>query len=192
MDPQIIAQLKNGRMGILATDTIYGLVGSALIPEAVERIYQIRQRDLSKPFIILISSLDDLNKYFGLHLKGVKLNLLKKIWPNQISIILPCSDEKFTYLHRGQKSLAFRMPNKPGLLELLKQTGPLVAPSANLEGQPEASTIEEAKNYFGSKVDFYLDEGKIANQSSTLISLENDQIKILRQGLYQLPVDLEC
>ncbi|MDO8570098.1 MAG: L-threonylcarbamoyladenylate synthase [Candidatus Daviesbacteria bacterium] len=183
----IIKILNNDGVGILGTDTIYGLVGLALSKKVVERIYQLKKRIPSKPFIILISSIEDL-KLFEINFdqKPQTINHLQSLWPNPVSIVLPCNYEKFEYLHRGTNTLAFRIPNKPGLLELLKQTGPLVAPSANPEGFPPAQTIAEAKKYFGNNVDFYLDSGKLVSEPSTLIEIKDEKINILRQGSYKV------
>ena len=74
------------------------------------------------------------------------------------------------------------MPDKKDLLELLKITGPLLAPSANHKGEKPALIIEEAKVYFGNKVDFYVDEGKLESLPSTLIKIEDGKIVVLREG----------
>lgn len=181
----IVTALKTGQIGVLPTDTIYGLVASALSESAVEKLYRLRRRTPTKPFIILISSIDDLQK-FGIELTTFQQNFLDTHWPNPLSVILPVPDSKWHYLHRGTKSLAFRLPDKPELVDLLSQTGPLVAPSANLEGQPPANTIEEAKKYFGDQITFYVDAGKLENKPSTLITFEKNKPIILRQGAYML------
>ena len=165
----------------MPTDTLYGLVASALSPEAVGRVYVLKNRSLQKPFIILISSFADL-KTFEIVLEEETLKKLQKIWPGKVSFILPCSDEKFSYLHRGTKSLAFRIPDKSDLRELLKTAGPLIAPSANIEGNPPAQTIAEARNYFGGKIDFYIDGGELLGEPSTIIKFEAGGIKIVRPG----------
>ncbi|NUQ57634.1 MAG: Sua5/YciO/YrdC/YwlC family protein, partial [Candidatus Paceibacter sp.] len=76
---------------------------------------------------------------------------------------------------------AFRLPNDEYLRDLISQTGPLVAPSANLEGMPPATTIDAAEKYFGDKVDFYLDGGKAESSPSKLIKIEGDKIIELRK-----------
>ncbi|MDO8498991.1 MAG: L-threonylcarbamoyladenylate synthase [bacterium] len=185
MKQDIIHLLKGGKVGVIPTDTLYGLVGSALNKETVERINQLKDRSENKSFIILISSLDDL-KLFKIQLDEKTQKFLKKIWPNPVSVILPCSGEKFTYLHRGTNSLAFRLPKDQKLLELLQQIGPLVAPSANPKGEPPARTLEEAKNYFSDSVDFYLDGEKLTGQPSTLIKIQNHEVILLRKGAFKL------
>jgi L-threonylcarbamoyladenylate synthase len=177
---KIVKILKKGGICVLPTDTIYGVVGSALKKETVERIYKVRKREKTKPFIVLISDVGDL-KIFGIKLKPFQKNLIKKFWPGPYSLIFDCKSKKFEYLHRGKKSLAFRIPKPKWLRKILKEIGPLVAPSANLAGMPHAKTIKEAKRYFGESVDFYFDAGKIDKKPSILIDIRKKEIKILRK-----------
>lgn len=174
---EISKTLAAGGIGVMPTDTIYGLVGQALNEKTVERIYSVRKRTPSKPMIILISSVNDLSLF------NVKTDLdqLNKFWPGKVSIILPCPDKKFYYLHRGSNSLAFRLPDDSALRQFISQAEPLVAPSANLEGLPPATTIKEAEDYFGGQVDFYLDGGKIEANPSKLIKIEGGEIIELRK-----------
>ena len=183
---KIITILKKDGTGILPTDTLYGIVSSAFSKQAVERIYKIKKRNPKKPLIILISSLIDLKKFgiSGRHIRTNRLTL-EKFWPGPVSIVFPCTStvkvKKIKYLHRGTKTLAFRFPKKKSLIKILKQTGPLVAPSANPEGKKPATTIAMAKKYFGDEMDFYMSGGILKNKPSALISIgEKGKIKILR------------
>jgi L-threonylcarbamoyladenylate synthase len=172
MNEEIINHLKSGHIGILPTDTLYGLVGSALRPETVERIYSVKSRDPQKLMITLISDISDLEKFYNISLEAKSYTLLASLWPGKVSVILP----------HGNKTPSFRVPDNEELRNILKETGPLVAPSANPEGSPPATTIEEAKNYFGSSVDFYVDKGKLEGEPSTLIELWNGMVTVVRQG----------
>ncbi len=174
---EIIECVKKGRILVIPTDTIYGIVASALNKESVESLYKIRKRNLRKPMIILISSINDLG-IFGIK---EKKDLLKKIWPGRVSVIFECPNKKYEYLHRGRKTLAFRIPDNKSLVKLLKKTGPLVAPSANIEGHKPSQTIEEAMDYFEDKVDLYVDVGKMKSRPSKIISLINGKIEVVRK-----------
>lgn len=185
----IIEVLKKDGVAVIPTDTIYGLVGRALSLSVVNKIDSLKVRSSDKPFIILISSLSDLD-LFDIKLNKTDRNILTKIWPNKISIVLPCNKESLEYLHKGKNSLAFRIPLNNNLLKIIKETGPLIAPSANPENQPPAENTDEAKIYFGDDVDIYI-EGKTNKTPSTLISLENGKIKILREGSITLEEILE-
>ncbi len=184
---QTIADILNkDGVVIIPTDTLYGIVGRAFSKKAVERIYKIKGREKGKPCIVLITSFRELEQ-LGVQ-KMTPLNqwylLLKKIWPGAVSVVLPSSSAKWRYLHRGTGGIAFRMVGKKNrnLYDLLQQTGPLVAPSANPQGLAPARTVKEAEMYFKNKVDAYID-GKLNDKSpSTLVSLLGSKPKILRQG----------
>lgn len=183
---KVAGLLKKGEVGVMPTDTIYGIVGSALKPDVVENIYRLRGRTPNKPMIILVSGLNDLND-FNILLSKEQRNFLKKNWPNPLSIVLSCPSEKFKYLHRGKKSLAFRMPKDDNLPGILKKAGPLVAPSANLEKNKPAETISEAKKYFGNSISFYVDGDKLESKPSTVVRLYEDGTwVVLREGSFKI------
>jgi L-threonylcarbamoyladenylate synthase len=177
---QAIEIIKNGGVGVLPTDTLYGLVASAFHQPAVERIYDLKERDTSKALIVLIGDFSDLET-FGISLSHHQKDICEREWPGQVSIILPCSPDKFSYIHRGNNSIAFRLPADLELRSFLHKTGPLVAPSANPEGKSPAKNIEQVKEYFDENVDFYLDGGERAGNASKLISLKEGGIKVLRE-----------
>ena len=171
--------LSKGKIGVVPTDTIYGLVGSALKPEVVERIYKVKGRSPKKPFIILIAEIKDLET-FGVTLDENVANYLKKNWPGPTSVIFPVSND-WQYLHRGKGTVAFRIPDKKYLIDFIKEIGPLVAPSANPEGKIPAKTVDDARSYFGSDVDFYVDGGSLDNNPSKLVEYKDGKFVILRK-----------
>lgn len=175
---EIVRELNKGNICVIPTDTIFGIVCKALDKRAVEKIYKLKKRNPKKPIIILISNIKDVDQ-FGVKIDNTQKKVLKKYWPGKVSIILPCKNKKFEYLHRGTNTLAFRLPNKPELINILKKTGPLIAPSCNPEGLPPAKNIKEAKMYFGENVDFYL-SGKTSKKASKIIKIENNEVVIIR------------
>jgi len=172
--------LAEGAIGVIPTDTIYGICASALNKKSVKEVYKLRKRNPAKPCIILISKIEDLKK-FDIKLKKWQKKILEKIWPSRISVVLPCQSSNFFYLHRGTKTLAFRLPQNRLILEILKIGGPLIAPSANFEGKNPAKNVSEAKKYFKNQV-FYLNRGELKGEPSTIIDLTSDKIKIIRKG----------
>ena len=171
MNQQIIniiaERIKQGEIGVIPTDTIYGIVCSAFNENSVEKLYKIRKRNKDKPMIILIGSVNDLKLF--------NIDAIVKNWPEKTSIVFDCND--FEYLHRGKRSLAFRLPHNKDLIDILKISGPIVAPSANIEGGKPAENIKEAKSYFGDKIDFYLDVGTIKSKPSKIIYSNNEIIR---------------
>lgn len=171
MKSDIIADIvKSGGVGVYPTDTLYGLVASALSRSAVARVYKLRKRSKGKPLIVLIGRVGDL-KLFGIRLREKHKKAIKKYWPGPITLILPCESPRFLYLHRGTKSIAFRLPRKKKLRAFLTLAGPLVAPSANPTGRKPASTILSAKRYFGTRVDFYVRAGRMEGKPSRILRL---------------------
>ncbi len=174
--------LARGSVGVILTDTIYGIVAAASNEAAVRCVYTLKGRTPTKPCIILLSTIEELTS-FGIVLTEAQEKILSRYWPGPVSIIMPCGIDVPDYLHRGTHTLAFRIPNNEALRSFLRESGPLIAPSANPEGLPPATTIEEAKQYFGNECDFYVDGGKLVGEPSTLISLDDQgTITVLREG----------
>ncbi len=181
MEENIYKKLLEGEIVILPTDTLYGIHASALNKKSVEKIYKIRGRAPEKPFIILIGSIKQLG-LFKIKVDSKTKEILEKYWPGKVSIILPCHYKEFEYLHRGKNSLAFRLPRKKDLINLLLKTGPLISTSVNPESKKPASTIFEAKKYFEKKIKYYIDQGKLESLPSTVIKIKKGKTTIIRQG----------
>ncbi|PIR97814.1 MAG: threonylcarbamoyl-AMP synthase [Candidatus Colwellbacteria bacterium CG10_big_fil_rev_8_21_14_0_10_42_22] len=177
--------LRSGGIGVIPTDTLYGIVAPVFSQDAVNRIYELKNRDYNKPFVILLSSIDNLGQ-FKIALDDVIRQKIKGLWPGPVSIILPCPFDEYEYLHRGRESLAFRVPADDDLIGFLEESGPLVAPSANPQGEKPIINIKEAKKYFGKKVDFYIDGGDLEGSPSTLVKFRGQDLEVLRQGNYKI------
>lgn len=178
-DADLLQALLGGAVGVLPTDTVYGLVCVAAHEAAVERLYQLKSRE-NKPGTIIAASLDQLVE---LGMKRRYLAAVQQFWPGQVSVVVPTDNPKLGYLDQGKASLAVRVVDDAKLVKLLEKTGPLLTSSANQPGEPPANTIAEAQAYFGNSVDFYIDGGERANlQPSTLIRVVDDAIEVLRQG----------
>lgn len=170
-----------GEIAIIPTDTVYGVVARAADPDAVARLYKLKHRE-AKPGTIVAASIDQLVE---LGVKRRYLTAVEQFWPGAISVITPVGEE-LGYIHQGVGSLAFRIPDDPWLLELLQQTGPLLTSSANQPGEPPATTVEEAKNYFGNDVEWYEDGGSVNREPSTVIRVIDDAIEIVRLGAVKI------
>ena len=174
--------IKEDGVVVLPTDTLYGIVGSALSKKVVKNIYNIKGRTENKPFIVLINSYKQL-KIFGIKLDKNQAKILKKFWPGKVSIILSCTNKKFQYIHRGTKSIAFRMigTKNKNLFNLIKKIGPIVAPSANTEGGIPAKNITDARDYFGCRVDLYISSGTNKSKPSKIIKYKDGKLIIIRK-----------
>ena len=169
-DPQVAALLGGGYVGVLRTDTLYGIVCKADDEKAVNRVYELKNRNERKSPIILIASTDQL---YDKPPQSAK-KILEELWPGPVSIILP-SELAPKWLRRDNASIAYRIPDSGSLRRLLQVTGPLTAPSANPEGSTPAMNIDEAYHFFGDEVDFYVDGGTVKDsQPSQLVRINGD------------------
>ena len=171
-----------GAIGVMPTDTVYGVVARANDKIAVRRLYELKKRD-KKPGTVIAANIDQLHE---LGLKRRYLTAVQQYWPNSLSVVIPCGPE-LGYLHLGKYSLAVRIPNDAVLNMLSIIVGPILTSSANAPGQPPASNIDDAKKYFETKVDFYIDGGDLQDRlPSTVIRVVDDAIEILREGAVKI------
>jgi L-threonylcarbamoyladenylate synthase len=176
-DPELVETLKNGAVGVIPTDTVYGLVCDAADEQAVARLYSLKRGE-HQPGIVIAA---DIYQLIGLGMKPRYLKAVEQFWPGPVSIIIPTA--KLDYLREGIEGLAVRVPSDVMIHTLLTQTGPLLSTSANQPGGPIASTISEAQADFSEQVDFYVDGGDYSGRSpSTLIRIVDDVIEVLREG----------
>ena len=162
--PEVAELLRSGKVGVVRTDTLYGLLARAGDREAVERIFAIKRRSPEKPVLVLIHDATGLHDPYPID------PFMGKYWPGKNTIILPAPSDP-QWITRGTKTIAYRLPDDATLRKLLEQTGPLVAPSANPEGEPPAATVEQAIAYFGDTVDFYVDSGEVTDQTPSRLLL---------------------
>lgn len=174
--------LTPGTIGVIPTDTVYGVVANAADPKAVERLYVLKKRE-AKPGTLVAASI---NQLADLGIKLRYLTAVQQFWPGPVSVVIPCGED-LAYLHGGLRSLAVRIPADLELRTFLEQTGPLLTSSANQPGEPPANTIEEARDYFDDGVDFYIDGGNLSGHApSTVIRMVDDAIEVLRQGAVKI------
>jgi L-threonylcarbamoyladenylate synthase len=168
---EIAQLLREGSVILLPTDTIYGLHARALDENAVERIREIKGRDDTKPFIVLASSMDDLQQ-LGISAPAEVLTALASIWPAPLTAILP----------RGGSTLAVRIPALDWLRELIERTGPLVSTSANRSGEPAVDTPSKLARELHDALDAVVDGGERGGEPSAILDLTSDEPRFIRRG----------
>jgi L-threonylcarbamoyladenylate synthase len=184
---QAIQILLQGGVGVMPTDTVYGLVALAANAKAVDRIHELKHRE-GKPGTVIAASTDQL---LELSLSSRDIMAAAPLWPGALSIILKPEADTLPHLHQGLGDFPVRIPAGEQLEALLLQTGPLATSSANLASQPPVTTIEEAWEAFGDKVDFYVDGGSLANRlPSTIARVTDHGIEVLREGAVAVPAHL--
>jgi tRNA threonylcarbamoyl adenosine modification protein (Sua5/YciO/YrdC/YwlC family) len=180
-DPQFAPLYAGGAVGVIPTDTIYGLSASARIPAAVGKLYKLKHRE-QKPGTVIAASVDQLRE---LGIAGEYIDAVAHLWPNPLSIELPVG-ENLGYLGQGTGHCAFRVVADDEVRRLLEQTGPLLTSSANHPGKPAANNIAEALAYFSDQVDCYVDGGeRTGRPPSTVARLRlpvDGTLDIIRTG----------
>lgn len=178
-DSTVARLLLDGAIGILPTDTVYGIVARATDRQAVAALYKAKHRE-GKPGTIIAASVEQL---VSLGITAELLAPIAHLWPAPLSVIVPSTPD-LEYLDQGKGSLAVRVPADPLIHALLEQTGPLLTSSANQPGEPTATNVSAARAYFGRTVDFYVDGGKVSDRlPSTIIRIAEDgTIELIRAG----------
>ena len=171
----VIEILKNKGVIVIPTDTVYGLAADAKSPEAVDKIYKIKERPKIKHVPFFVASIADIKKIAEVGNRQEKF--LYKVWPGKVTVVLP-------FNHGG--TVGFRIPNNEFVLRLLAEFGPVVGTSANLSGKPEHTKIKELIDEFKNieaKPDLIIDAGDLQESlPSTVVYLSGKDLKILREG----------
>ncbi len=184
--------LREGKLVVLPTETVYGLAALASDAAAVERLINLKGRREGHPLPLAISGLNQLYD-FASEVDPLALRLARRCWPGAVSLILDAS-ERSSEIHRlpesvrkavmPGKTVGFRVPHHPLTLTVLGELNePIVLTSANLTGQPDATDAETAIAALGHGVDLVVDDGPspIA-KPSTAVHVEGNQFTVLREG----------
>ena len=168
-ESRLIQTLKNGGIAVVRTDTVYGVIACADDEMAVERVYSAKQRDPSKQCIVLLASSNDAPAYNKI------IEHYSQESSRPTSVVVPASSEP-QWLLRGGNSIAYRVTKNDFLRRVIQSAGPVIAPSANKEGEPPAHTIAEAMESFGDAVECYVDGGRVPDTTypSRIIRVQAD------------------
>ena len=182
-DPELTQLLNSGAIGVLPTDTVYGLVARAESEPAITRMYAIKSRE-RQPGTTIGASTDQLAE-LGFPVPSLKV--AAEYWPDALSVEMLAADIP-SYLSTGQPVMAARIPNKSELIALMNQTGPLMTTSANAPHEPTSTSVKMAMDYFGDDVDFYVDGGDLSGRPpSTIIGFDDGgKIIVYRDGAVKL------
>jgi len=181
VDIQIASKaINNGAIVVFPTDTVYGLGCNPYNHDAVLSLYEIKKRKKTKSFPVLGYSKKELEKIAEFN--SLEEKIAEKFWPGPITLILKIKDKEIQKSLDLEGKIAVRVPNNQCILALLKECKLLVGTSANISGTgPFNDPKECGKNLSG--YDLLIDGGIISGQGeSTIVEIENNDIKILRKG----------
>ena len=181
MMEKIKQELEKGGAVVLPTETVYGLFAKALDEKAVDHVYQLKRRPRDKALNLNVAHLDDILN-FSKNKPPYLQKLVDCFLPGPLTLILEANDKVPYWVNSDLTTVGFRMPSHPVTLELIREFGPLIGPSANISGQASGVSFKEILKDFGQEVLGFEDDSFLTGQDSTILDLSSDKVKILRQG----------
>jgi L-threonylcarbamoyladenylate synthase len=172
--------INDGGIVIFPTDTVYGIGCNPYNKESVKKIYKIKSRDIKKSVPVLTYSIETAKKIVEFDQFTEKI--VKKFWPGPLTVILKVTDKKIKESMNLENKIAIRIPDHKCTLELLKKCNFLIGTSANISGDLPHTDPEKCLKKLET-YDVFVDGGIITSKGeSTIIEIENEQIKIIREG----------
>ncbi|HFI0270453.1 TPA: L-threonylcarbamoyladenylate synthase [Streptococcus suis] len=173
--------LTSGGAVVLPTETVYGLFAQALNEEAVNRVYQLKQRPRDKAMNLNVSNLNDIN-FFSQNTPFFLEKLYNRFMPGPLTIILKANDNVPFWVNSGLDTVGFRVPNHVKTLQLISETGPLIGPSANISGNESGKKFSDIQAQFSVDLPGIEDDQALTGIDSTILDLSGQKARILRQG----------
>jgi L-threonylcarbamoyladenylate synthase len=175
--------LKSGGIIAIPTDTVYGLGADPFNPDAVQKLYTIKGRPEGKPIPLVLGSVEDVNKV-AQNLPGFFFYLTERFWPGGLTIIVQ-SKNLLPQLTAGGTTVGLRIPNQPLLLQILQDFGgPIAITSANLSGEPAATSPQEFSDELSAKIDYIVDDGQTPGPiPSTVYDISVSPPQMRREGV---------
>lgn len=178
-----IKMLKEGKILVVPTDTVYGICSDATNEKAVDKIFRIKNRNKNNPLNILVSSVDMAKKYTK-NFNKIAETLANKFWPGALTMVFEKNDLIPKIVTANKETIGVRIPDNEVTLNIINELNlPIACPSANISGRPSGTVVEDIKSDFKDNVDIYIDCGpsKIGIES-TIVKINENSVEILRQG----------
>ncbi|OED45518.1 threonylcarbamoyl-AMP synthase [Rickettsiales bacterium (ex Bugula neritina AB1)] len=179
---EALEDFKDKGIIIFPTESVYGLGAPALLSSEVEKIYKIKNRPRINPLIVHFLNLKQVEEY--VYMNDLAKNLCKIFWPGPLTILLKKKNNLLNASNNGSDMICCRVSNSSFLKKLIEEKGPICAPSANLSSLITITNKEMAiSQYENTNIGIFVDDSIIGGIESTIITCENNNIKILREGL---------
>jgi L-threonylcarbamoyladenylate synthase len=174
--------VKNGRLVVLPTDTVYGIGADAFDSSAVADLLSAKGRGRGMPVPVLVGSWHTIDG-LALMVSQAMRDLIRAFWPGALSLVVRQAPSLQWDLGDARGTVMLRMPLHPVAIELLREVGPMAVSSANVSGSPPAVDAVDARRQLGDLVEVYLDAGPSTQQAaSTILDLTGPEPRILRSG----------
>ncbi len=175
--------IKKGGLLSFPTETVYALGTDATNQQAVERVFELKKREMNKPMAVFLSGTEEL-KRFAKEVNSSARKLMESFWPGPLTLIFKAKTGTLDYLSGREGKLGIRVSSSGLVRMLLSQAQtPLTATSANLSGEKEPASADEVFKYFGGKIDLILDGGFAKNDlPSSVVDVSLDVPTLIREG----------
>lgn len=175
--------IKQGKLVLFPTETVYGIGANALDEKAVKNIFIAKGRAQDNPLIVHIANIEMVNK-LAKNIGEIEQKLMQTFWPGPFTIVLEKKPIIPQIITGGLETVAIRMPSNEIARKLIKYSGcPIAAPSANISGKPSGTLVEDIIDELDGKVDYIIDSGKaLIGVESTVVRVVDDTVHILRPG----------
>ena len=184
---KVVDILKNGGVVVYPTDTYYGIGCDIMNKKAIERIYQLKQRNKNKPFSFICSDLKNISLYAKVSNYAYKT--MKRLLPGPYTFILEGSKLVPKIMLTKRRTAGIRVPDNPICLALVKELGnPVITTSATM---PDGTIFHDASlihDYFGNRIDVVIDGSIVPGQPSSVIMLIDDIPEVIRKGLGEVSI----
>ena len=181
---KIVTQaLNEGKLIVFPTETVYGIAGNGLTLSVIDKMYQAKKRDYSKPFTLMVNDITKIKDIA--YVSENEEKVIKKFMPGPITLILKKKDCISNLVTANSDTVGVRIPNHEIALSILKSVDyPLATSSANISGSVNNSNIEDIINDLASYVDIFI-KGNISSNllASTVVEIKNNEVNILRNGI---------
>ena len=178
-------KLKNGGVISFVTDTVWGVGCLPDNEKGVEKIYELKNRDRSKPLILMSNSIENLLPYVK-KISPYAKELIKKYFSGALTLIFEKTEKTPDFVTSYKNTVGIRVPDNEVFKKLCEVIDGhvLATTSANLSSQPPAKSYEEAKEFVGAHVDYVFEDygHNCVGLASTVVLAVDDEIKVLRQG----------
>jgi len=179
-----VSILKQGGVIAFPTETYYGLAVDPLNPLALNHLFVLKQREVSKPILTLVDDREWLAALVR-EIPALYEPIMAEFWPGPLTLVFQARVDLPTLLTAGTATIGVRQSSHPFARQLLRAFGrPITATSANISGRAAAVDAYEVRSQFGSRIDMVFDGGRTEGVvGSTIIGLGKDGLKLVREGV---------
>lgn len=179
---RIVNEIDLGNLVITPTDTVYGIMADSMNLDAIKKVYEAKNRDYSKPLILLVSNKSMLYEYVD-SVNDIEKELINKYMPGRLTIIFKKNNKISDLVSAGSDYVGIRIPDNENLVTIIDKLGrPVISTSANISGNDTIKSIDMIDNKLLDKISYIEDGGVIDSKSSTIVKVINNKVNIIRTG----------